>query len=122
MLFLSGGHIMELEFKSSKIKKQCEDPSVAQKDFGAKIGLKLAQRVRELEAAICLQDVKCIKPARLHRLEGKRQHQYAVDLEHPFRLVFEPYLDEGVEIFELSKINVVKIEEVLDYHGKKNRK
>ena len=80
---------MELEFKSSKIKKQCEDPSIAQKEFGTKIGFKLTQRVRELEGATCLQDIKCIKPARLHRLEGKRQHQYAVDLEHPFRLVFD---------------------------------
>lgn len=113
---------MIVDFKTNKLKKQCENPNIAQKDFGSKIGTKLTQRVRELESATCLGDIKCLPSARLHQLEGKRQHQYAIDLVHPFRLVFEPHLEDGTEIFELEKINIITIEEVLDYHGKKNRK
>ncbi len=113
---------MKIEFKTSKLKKQCENPSLAQKEYGTKIGSKLTQRVMELQAAVTLRDIKNIPSARLHHLEGKRDKQYAVDLVHPYRLVFEPLLDEETKIFELDKIKVIKIEEVVDYHGKNNRK
>lgn len=113
---------MIVDFKTSKLKKQCENPNIAKKDFGSNIGDRLTQRIRELTSATSLEDIGFIPAARLHRLEGKRQNQYAVDLVHPFRLVFEPVLKDGVEIFELDRIDRVKVEEVSDYHGKKNRK
>lgn len=113
---------MEVEFRTNKLKKQCENPAIAQKEYGAKMGFKLTQRVVELSAAISLQDIKCIPSARLHRLDGDRNTQYAVDLVHPYRLVFQPILSSDTEIFELDKIKVIRIEEVVDYHGKNNRK
>ena len=77
----------------------------------------LTQRVGELSAATSLLDIKYIPAARLHKLEGTRADEYAVDLVHPFRLVFTPIL-EDVDINELESINIVRIEEVTDYHGK----
>ncbi len=76
---------MELHFKSRRLKKQCEDPKEAQKVYGANMGNKLTQRVRELDNAPNLGDIKSIPAARLHRLEGQRADEFAVDLIHPFR-------------------------------------
>lgn len=112
---------MNLEFKSNKIKKQCEDPKIAQKEYGQKIGNKLTQRVIELNRAKSLSDISKLPAARLHRLEGLRSDEYAVDLVHPFRLVFKPILDNEGDINKLECINIVRIEEVIDYHGKQKR-
>jgi len=54
-------------------------------------------------------------------LEGPRADQYAVDLVNPFRLVFKPILQEGVAIYDLEGIDLIRIEEVTDYHGKQKR-
>lgn len=112
---------MELHFKNNKIKKNCEDPRKAQKEYGLRIGNVLTQRVGELRAAANLLDIKHIPAARLHKLEGTRADEYAVDLVHPFRLVFSPVLEETENIHELGNINIVRIEEVTDYHGKQKR-
>ncbi len=114
-------HIMELRFRNNRIKKQCENPQKAQLDFGLRMGNVLTQRVSELAAATSLLDIKHIPAARLHRLKGTRADEYAVDLVHPYRLVFKPILREGVAIFDLESINIVRIEEVRDYHGKQKR-
>ncbi len=89
--------------------------------MGTDIGNKLTQRVGELLAAESLMDIKNIPAARLHRLDGSRVEQYAVDLVHPHRLVFKPILENGEDINKLEIISVIKIEEVIDYHGKQKR-
>ncbi len=40
-------------------------------------------------------------------MKGKRKNQYAVDLVHPYRLVFEKKGDD---------IQIVKVMEIVDYH------
>lgn len=112
---------MKVEYKSKKLKKQCEDPKIAQKDYGLSIGNKLTQRVSELLAATSLLDIQYIPSARLHRLQGTRSDEYAVDLVHPFRLVFKPILEEDGDINKLDSIDIIRIEEVTDYHGKQKR-
>jgi proteic killer suppression protein len=112
---------MEIEYKTKKLKKQCENPKVAQKDYGASIGNKLTQRIEEFIAAISLLDIKRIPSARLHKLKGTRADEYVVDLIGSYRLVFVPILQEGEDINELESINIVRIEEVTDYHGKQKR-
>jgi proteic killer suppression protein len=112
---------MKLRFKNNRIKKQCENPQRAQLDFGSRMGNMLTQRVGELAAATSLLDIKHIPAARLHRLKGARADEFAVDLVHPYRLVFRPILQEGVDIFDLESINIIRIEEVTDYHGKQKR-
>lgn len=112
---------MKVVYKTKKLKRQCEDPRIAQKDYGVKIGNKLTQRVGELIAATSLLDIKHIPSAKLHRLKGTRANEYAVDLVQPYRLVFAPILKENMDITELQSINIIRIEEVVDYHGKQKR-
>ena len=59
-------------------------------------------------------------PARMHQLKGNRDEQFAVDLVHPYRLVFEPNHDPlprkkdgGIN---LEQVTAIKIMEVVDYH------
>ncbi|UNC93507.1 hypothetical protein [Candidatus Contubernalis alkaliaceticus] len=113
---------MEVRFKNNKIKKQCEDPRRAQKDYGLRMGVLLTQRVGELIAATSLLDIKYILSARLHELEGTRANEYSVDLVHPYRLVFTPITEGDVKVNELQSIHIVRIEEVTDYHGKQKRR
>lgn len=113
---------MELKFKTNKLKKTCESPKKAQKIYGEEIGYKLTLRIGELKAAINLQDIKDIPSANLHRLKGKRSDEYAVNLAQPYRLVFKSILEESSDINDLESIDIVRIEEVIDYHGKQKRK
>lgn len=112
---------MKVEYRTKKLKEQCENPKVANKDYGKQIGNKLTQRINELIAATNLLDIKYIPAARLHILKGKRSDEYAVDLAHPFRLIFKPILGENGDINDLESIDIVRIEEVKDYHGKQKR-
>ena len=59
-------------------------------------------------------------PARMHELKSNRDEQFAVDLVHPYRLVFEPTHDPlprkedgGIN---LEQVTAIKIMEVVDYH------
>jgi proteic killer suppression protein len=115
---------MVVRFKSNKLKKQCEDPRIAMRDFGKDIGYRLTQRINELRQAKDLSEIAKIPAARLHPLAGSRLNEYSVDLVHPFRLVFIPITDEApaFDLADLSTIHIIRIEEVIDYHGKQKRK
>ncbi len=116
-------YIMNVRFKSNALKKQCEDPRVAMRDFGKNIGNRLTQRINELCQAKDLSEIAKIPAARLHPLVGSRLNEYSVDLVHPFRLVFIPIDDEtpDFDMEDLSTIHIIRIEEVIDYHGKQKR-
>ncbi|EHK2337302.1 type II toxin-antitoxin system RelE/ParE family toxin [Clostridium perfringens] len=113
---------MKLEFKTKKLKGFCENPKLAQKEYGAAIGNKLTQRVNELYRAVSLVDISKNPAARLHRLKGARDDEYTVDLVHPFRLILKPIVDSKDDLNKLELIKIVRIEEVTDYHGKQKRK
>ena len=100
---------MEIHFKSKKLKKHCENPGEAQRIYGSEIGTKLTQRVRELESAPNLAEIKNIPAARLHRLKGDRSNEFAVDLAHPFQLIFKPILESDANINVLDSITIVRI-------------
>ena len=82
---------------------------------------KVRQRLVELLAADTLAVVARIPSARLHALKGERTGQFAVDVKHPFRLIFEPAHDPipitddgGVDLERITRIRVLSVE---DYHG-----
>ena len=64
--------------------------------------------------------VPTTSPERRHLLSSGRRGQYAVDLVHPYRLVFEPdhdpvprTADGGIDI---DRVTAITIMEVVDYH------
>ena len=101
---------MERIFNSQKL---------LQKEFGEQ-AKKIGLRMTVLRAAPCLNTVPVQKPDRRHELTGKRKGTFAVDLKHPFRLVFEPVEDPVPKKedggIDLEKVLTIRILSVEDYH------
>ena len=80
----------------------------------------IARRLAVLNAAGTLSMVPVDPPERRHQLKGDRDEQFAVDLVHPHRLVFEPNhelvprRDDGG--IDTDRVTSIKIIEVGDYH------
>ena len=81
---------MKITYKNNKIKKVCTNVSEAEKRHGLEMAEKIMLRI-----------------GRCHQLKGNRKNQFAVDLVHPYRLVFEK---KGTEI------QIANIIEIIDYH------
>jgi proteic killer suppression protein len=105
---------MDLEFKTKKLKKQCEDPNLAQRDFGTGIGNKASTSLKYIEKNKQING--------FHELKGDRKNEFAVILKQPHRLVFTVNTDLDKEDIACSDISFIRIEEVTDYHGKNNTK
>lgn len=112
---------MEISFKKAKMQKAGNSEKLSTREWGQECGAKIRQRLAELRAAATLADMSTLRAARCHPLHGGRGGEFAVDLKHPFRLVFDiannpvPKKENG-EI-DLSKVTAVRILEVVDYHG-----
>ena len=98
---------MEITYKNKSIQKVCTDYSEAIKAYGQKLADIIHRRMKEFRATETEQDLSFVD--RCHKLKGKRKAQYAVDLGHPFRLVFELTSKDPL---------VIRIIEIEDYHGK----
>ena len=68
---------------------------------------KIYECIDYLRAAPQLEMLLRHKIGRCHSLEGNRKGQYAMDLVHPYRLIFIPEDDTTVSVL---------IEEIADYH------
>ena len=68
---------------------------------------KIHQRIDEISAAENIELLIRYEIGRCHPLHGNRKGQYAMDLTHPYRLVF---------VEDNNVISAVKIERIEDYH------
>ncbi|HXI12420.1 MAG TPA: hypothetical protein VNM92_07220 [Thermoanaerobaculia bacterium] len=73
----------------------------------------------DLRAAISLEDMRHL-PGRCHELTGERAGEFALDLEHPKRLVLMPVggTERSAGGLDWSSVTAVEITEIVDYHGK----
>ena len=78
-----------------------------QRTYGQDMADKIHQRVDEINAADTVELMIQFRIGRCHPLSQNRKGQYAVDLVHPYRLVFEK---KGGEI------QIANILEIVDYH------
>ena len=111
---------MTITFKKEKTQKIFNSEKLLRKEYGKENAKIINRRMAILKASVCLDDVPKGKPDRCHPLHGDRSGQFAVDLKHPFRLIFEPDHDpvprkENGEA-DLTKIISIKIIGVEDYH------
>ena len=123
---------MEISFKKRKLGKDFNSEKLLKKAYNEPMAKAIMKRMRVLLTAKNLGMVPAKKPERRHQLDGDRKGQFAVDLVHPHRLVFEPNhtpvpLKEkpadspkgkpkaGKEI-DLARVTAITIIEVVDYH------
>lgn len=98
---------MKVEYKTKSIEKVCKDAYFAELKYGSQMAEKIQLRIDQIRAADFVEQMIQFKIGRCHPLKQNRKNQYAVDLVHPQRLVFEKKGDE---------IQIAKIIEIVDYH------
>jgi proteic killer suppression protein len=109
---------MIIEFSNRRIERICLDKEQARKKYGMEIAKKLILRLNQLQAFDNLKQVPHTRPFRRHKLKGKYDGCFAVDIVSGYRLIFKPVTDNGINVDEMnmSKINRILILEVKDYH------
>lgn len=80
---------MEITYKTNKIKKVCTDAKFSDRTYGNEMSEKIQMRIGEIEAMDTVEEMIKYHIGRCHPLTNNRKGQYAVDLVHPYRLVFE---------------------------------
>lgn len=112
---------MTIIFEDKKLERLAEDYVLSVRKLGTLRAELFQLRINTLEQADSLDDVRD-KPGRFHQLMGDRKGQWACDLDHPYRLIFEPAQrpvptdSSGHPLLNLVK--VVGIIEITNYHGK----
>lgn len=111
---------MQIAFRTRKLEKAFNAADVLQKAFGAMMARVIMMRIAVLRAARSLVEVPTTRPDRRHQLSRDRDERFAVDLVHPYRLVFEadhepiPRGDDGG--IDTERVTAIKILDVVDYH------
>lgn len=111
---------MDLTFRTKKLERLANDYRRCQRELGAIRSKLLNIRLNDLKVAETLEDVRQL-PGRYHELTGDRKGQWACDLDHPYRLIFEPH-ENPIPVtpdgnYLWIEIKGVKIVEIIDYHN-----
>jgi proteic killer suppression protein len=111
---------LDILFSSTKLEKECCDSKVRRKRYGEERGRWLGRRLDDLRAAETLAVMRPL-PGRCHELTANLKGLLAIDLDGPYRLIFEPAHDpvpvdsDGGLIWEhVTAIRILRIE---DYHN-----
>ena len=99
--------LIDISYRTTQLRKVCEDAEVAMKKYGAEMAAKIQSRIDIIRAADSVEMLIRFKLGRCHPLTSDRKGQYAMDLTHPYRLVFEK---------RNGKLVAVEILEIVDYH------
>jgi proteic killer suppression protein len=107
-------------FCSSKLEKECSDSKTRRKSFGEERARRLGRRLDDLRAAATLAVMRTL-PGRCHALTGDLKGQIALDLDGPYRLIFEP-ADEPLPLdgngsLDWNRVTVIRILRIGDYHN-----
>ena len=101
------GAYLDITYKNRKLEKICTDAKTTEKTYGREMAGKIHQRLDEISAIDTVEEMIQFHIGRCHPLTNNRKGQYAVDLIHPYRLVFEKKGDS---------IQIANIIEIVDYH------
>ena len=111
---------MDIAFRTNRLRRTFDGADALQRAYGARTARVIMQRMAVLRAARSLALVPTTPPERRHQLVGDRDEQFAVDIVHPYRLVFEanhdpvPRKDDGG--IDAQQVTAITILDVVDYH------
>ena len=123
---------MDIAFRTRRLQKTFNAADALQRSYGARMARTIMSRMAVLRAARDLglvpttpaaRDLGLVPttpPERRHQLVGDRDEQFAVDLVHPYRLVFEanhepiPRKDDGG--IDTDQVTAITVLDVVDYH------
>ncbi|NJM09940.1 MAG: killer suppression protein [Bdellovibrionaceae bacterium] len=112
---------MQIIFNDRKLEKVCNSQKDLVRTFGKECAARIRRRLDDLAAAPSLETLRPPFPGRCHELKADRQGQLSLDLQHPYRLIFEP-IGEGVKRkddggLDWSSVQAVRVLDVEDTHG-----
>ena len=112
---------MDVFFQSQKLARICDNESLLIRKYGPVCARLIQLRLNQLKAVENLNVVRSMPHMRCHELKGNMEGSLAVDLDHPYRLIFEPANepmprknDGGLD---WQRVTVIRILSVEDYHG-----
>ena len=111
---------MHIQYNNKTVEIVCRSIKVAKKDFSDKIARKLHQLVNFIESADNLASVIAFPAYHFHDLKGKRDGQYALDIDGrrgSYRLIvcFQE-VDKETVFSNASSIEIIQIEEVSKHY------
>jgi proteic killer suppression protein len=112
---------MVITFATSKLRKQCNSLKEAQRKWGTVCGELVMARLDDIKAADNVKQLRSLPQTGCHQLSGNRAGQWAVNVQHPYRLIFEPANDPTPKLpdggIDEERITAVRILGVhVDYH------
>ncbi len=116
---------MDITFETDNLQELCESEKELKKTHGKDNAKRIKTALALLKSVPNLSTVYSVKKFNLHPLSGTRKGQFALYLLDWKRLVFIPkppvprMRDGGFDVKKITKVNIL---EIVNYHGKKNRK
>jgi toxin HigB-1 len=114
---------MEVTFSNKKLAKLCNSEQALRAECGQRMAKVIKRRLADLAAAANVEEMTTIFTGRCHQLTANLKGQFAVDLEHPARLIFRPNhnplperADGSLDLSNVTHVEIVRIED--DYHKK----
>ena len=104
---VDGGKILKITYKNKGIEKICTNASAAERKHGRRMAEVIHTRIDQIAAVDTVEMMIQYHIGRCHALHADRDGEYAVDLVHPYRLVFEKHGED---------IQIAYIKEIVDYH------
>ncbi len=112
---------MDILISDKRLRKVAHDDTACRREFGVDMAKKIALRLASLRAAESLFDFWPPKsgPERCHELKGDRKGTFSVDLNQPYRLLFQPAKQSNVadEQERWKSITSIDITAIEDTHG-----
>ena len=100
-------YFLQARYKNNFLRKVCTNYTKSCRFYGSRMAELIHLRIDQLNAAETVEEMINFSIGRCHQLNGNREGQYALDLVHPYRLIFVKIDDQ---------IQIVKIIEIVDYH------
>ena len=111
---------MHITFSTHKLEKIFNTEKALTRNFGDRMKDVILNRMAVLQVASNLALVPTTRPERMHQLTENLKDQFAVDLVHPYRLIFKPNHDPlprkddgGID---RQRVEAITILDVIDYH------
>jgi proteic killer suppression protein len=111
---------VDISFQSRKMAKEFNEQTQLVRRHGPRRAKLIRRRLDELRAAETLEVMRTIPGARCHELHQNLAGKLAVNLDQPYRLIFEPAHDPmpakddgGLDWTRVTAIRILSVE---DYH------
>lgn len=98
---------MEIVYKNRDLKQLCKNFTAASKKYGDKMANIIQIRMKYIKSARCVEELLHLRIGRCHTIKEQRMGQYAMDLVHPYRLIFEKMGDVT---------QIARIVQIVDYY------